>query len=85
MEVDVSAREHVRQALAANVVLGNIFFHSSQCQRTGRFRYRTHILEEIFHRRTDRIAVDGDDVVKILLAQTEGFVANTFYRHAFGK
>ncbi len=75
----------MRQTFAANVVLGNVLFHPRQRQRTGWFRHRAHILEQIFHCRTDSVAIDSDDVVEILLAQTEGFVADTFHRHAFSK
>ena len=85
VEVHVGAGKHVRQTLATNIVLGDVFFHSRQRQRAGRFRHRTHILEEIFHRRADSVAVDGDDIVEILLAQTERFIANALHRHALGE
>ncbi|CAB5619288.1 Uncharacterised protein [Escherichia coli] len=75
----------MRQTLTAYVVLSDVFFHPRQRQRPGRFRYRAHIFKQVFHRRTDRIAIDGNNVVEIFLAQTEGFVTDTFYRHAFSK
>lgn len=44
-----------------------------------------HILEQIFHRRADGVAIDGDDVVEIFLARAEGFIPNALHRHALGK
>ena len=73
------------QSLAANIVLGDIFLHPRQRQGAGRLCHRPHIFEQILHRRANSVAVDGDDVVQILLAQTEGFIADAFDRHAFGK
>ena len=73
------------QSLAANIVLGDIFLHPRQRQRAGRLRHRPHIFEQIFHRRANSVAVDSDDVVQILLAQTEGFIADALHRHAFSK
>ena len=58
----------MRQPFTANVVLSDVFFHPRQRQRAGGFRHCAHIFEQVFHRRTDGIAIDGDDVVKILLA-----------------
>ena len=75
----------MRQPFTANVVLGDVFFHPCQRQRARGFSHRAYIFEQVFHRRTDGIAIDGDDVVKILLAQTEGFIADAFYRDAFSK
>ena len=66
-------------------MLSDIFFHPRQRQRPGRFCYRTHIFKQVFHRRADGIAIDGNDVVEILLAQTESLIADAFHRHAFGK
>ena len=68
VKVHVSTGKNMRQPFAANVVLGDIFFHSRQCQRARGFRHRAHIFEQVFHRRTYGIAIDGDDVVEILLA-----------------
>ena len=85
MEVDVRTGKHVRQAFAANIMLSDIFFHSRQCQRAGRFCYRTHVFKQVFHRRADGIAINGDDVVEILLTETESLITDTFNRHAFGK
>ena len=73
------------QPLAADVMLRDILFHSCQRQRTRRFSHGADIFEQVFHRRANRIAVDGDDIVKILLAEAEGLVTDTFHRHAFGK
>ena len=56
------------QTLAADVMLGDILFHPRQRQRAGRLRHRPHIFEQILHRRADSIAIDGDDIVQILLA-----------------
>ncbi len=85
VEVHIGAGKHVRQTLAANVVLGDVFLHPRQRQRAGGFRHRTHVFEQIFHRRADSVAVDGDDIVEILLAQAERFVANALHRHALGE
>ncbi len=63
----------------------DVFFHARQRQRAGRFRHRTHVLEQIFHRRADGIAIHRDDIVEIFPAQAEGFVADTLHRHALGK
>ena len=73
------------QTLAADVMLGDILFHPRQRQRAGGLRYRPHIFEQIFHRRADSIAIDGDDVVQILLAYTERFIADALHRHAFSE
>nr|VUD28002.1 Uncharacterised protein [Salmonella sp. NCTC 7297] len=85
MEVDVGAGKDVRQAFAANIVLGDIFFHPRQRQRAGRLRHRTHIFKQIFHRRADSVAIHGDNIIKVFLTQPERFVADAFYRHAFSK
>ena len=85
VEVHVGPGKHVRQTLAADVVLRDVFFHPRQRQRAGRFRHRTHVFEQIFHRRADGIAVHRDDIVEIFPAQAEGFVANALHRHALGK
>ncbi len=85
VEVHVRTREHVRQTFAANVVLGDVFLHPRQRQRAGRFRHRTYIFEQIFHRRADSVTINRDDIVEILLAQTERFVANALHRHALGE
>ena len=75
----------MRQTFTANIVLGDVFFHPRQRQRPGRLSHRTYILEQVFHCRTNSIAIDSDNIVEIFLAQTEGFIANTFHRYAFGK
>ncbi len=85
VEVNVRAGEHVRQPLAANVVLGDVLLHARQGQRAGGFRHRPHIFEQILHGGADRVAVDGNDIVEILPADAEGFVADAFNRHPFGK
>ena len=85
VEVHVGTRKDMRQTLAADVVLRDVFLHPRQRQRAGRFRYRTHIFEQIFHCGANGVAVDGDNIVEILLAKTEGFIANAFNRHAFSK
>ncbi len=73
------------QTLAANVVLRDVFLHPRQRQRTGWLCHRAHILEEVLHRRADSVAINGDDVVEIFLADAEGFIPDAFHRHAFGK
>ncbi len=45
MEVDAGAGKDVRRAFAANIVLGDIFFHP---RRAGLFRHRTHIFKQVF-------------------------------------
>ena len=85
VEVHVGTGKHVRQTLAADVVLRDVFFHARQRQRAGRFRHRPNVFEQIFHRRADRIAVHRDDIVEIFPAQAEGFVANALHRHALGE
>ena len=75
----------MRQTLAANIMLGDIFFHPRQRQRPGRLRHRAYIFEQVFHCRANSIAIHGNNIVEVFLAQTEGFIANTFHRHAFGK
>ena len=45
VKVHVSTGKNMRQPFAANVVLGDIFFHSRQRQRARGFRHRTHIFE----------------------------------------
>ncbi|KUQ35123.1 threonine dehydratase [Enterobacter hormaechei subsp. xiangfangensis] len=85
VEVHIGTGKHVRQTLAADIVLGDVFLHPRQRQRAGGFRHRTYVFEQIFHRRADSVAVDGDDIVEILLAQAERFVANALHRHALGE
>lgn len=85
MEVEVGARQHVRQTLALNVVLLNVLFQPRQRQRAGRFGNGTHVLEQIFDRCANGVAVHSDYVVQIFTAQAEGFVADTLHRHAFGE
>ncbi len=75
----------MRQTFTANVVLGDVFFHARQRQRPGRLRHRTYIFEQVFHRRADSIAIHGDDIVEIFLAQAEGFITDALHRHAFSK
>ena len=45
VEVHVGTGKNMRQPFAANVVLGDIFFHSRQRQRARGFRHRAHIFE----------------------------------------
>ena len=85
VEVHVGTGKHVRQTLAADVVLRDVFFHARQRQRAGGFRHRTHVFEQILHRRADSVAIHRDDIVEIFPAQAEGFVANALHRHALGK
>ena len=75
----------MRQAFAANIMLSDIFFHPRQRQRPGRFSHRAYVFKQVFHRRADGIAIDSNDVVEILLTQTESLIADTFNRYAFGK
>ncbi len=85
VEIDVGTGQNMRQPLTLNVMLLDILFHARQRQRTRRLRYRAHILKQIFHGCADGIAVDGDDVINILLTESEGFAADTLDRNAFGK
>ncbi|MNP22844.1 hypothetical protein D3C76_1155320 [compost metagenome] len=75
----------MRQALALDVVLLNVFLQPGQCQRAGGFGNGTHVFKQIFDRRADSVAVDGDHVVQIFPAQAEGFITDALHRHAFGK
>ncbi len=75
----------MRQPLAFDPVLLDILFHARQRQRARGLRHSTDIFKQIFHRGTNGIAVDGDDVIDVFLTEPEGFGANPFHRHPFGK
>ena len=85
VEVGIGAADSRRHRGAGHIMLRRVFLHAGHRQRTRRLGNCAGVLKNIFHRGTDFIGADGDDVINALANQPKGLLAHLRHGAAIGK
>ena len=73
------------QGLVLELVLRGVLLGAGHRQRAGRFEDRARVLEDVLDRGADRVGIDQHHLVDVLLAETEGLLADVLDRRAVGE
>ena len=85
VEVHVGAGGHSHQRPVFQSTARGVGLGAGHGQRAGRFEHRARVLEDVLDRRADGVGINAYDLVDVLLAKSESFLADIFHRRAVGK
>ena len=85
VEVEVGAGQDEGEALAGQVVLGDVALEPRQGQGAGGLGDGAHVVEDVAHGGGGLVGGDGDDVVEQGPAHAEGLLTDAAHSHPFGK